>query len=183
MKDVQMGEGSFTLRRVLKASNLFMIGVRAAVIAGAASLIGILFNLGVNPRSIPLFADQPYDVYVVCETENDLVEIERVSARDLALSTTEGRTIIDARPREDFYRGHIPGAISLPHDTLACPHPETIQMLKSQNQMVVVYGSGSPDTGAVLAEELQREGIPRVTYLEGGFSAWLDADMPIQKVQ
>lgn len=178
-----MDEGLLKPQSVLKPTNLFMIGVRAAAIACAASIIGILYNLGVNPRSIPFFAHKQYDVYVICEAETDLVGIERVSSKDLAQSTAEGRTIIDARPPGDFYRGHIPGAISIPHDTLACPHPETVQMLKGQNQQIVVYGNGSPDTGRLLAEELQREGVPRVAYLEGGFSAWLDAGMPVQKVR
>lgn len=165
---------------ILRFSELVPIFIRAVLIAAGAALAGICVNLFIHPKPIPFIATQPYDVYVVCPEGGELRGIEKISAEALSLAELEQKILIDSRPEEEFRKGHIPGAISMPHDPLICPLPETVEMLKQKGLIVIVYGDGDPNSGVLLVEELQREGLKNVMFLEGGFSGWREKGLPVE---
>ena len=156
------------------------LGLKTAAIVIAAAIAGLLYNL-VNPRAIPYFSPKPYDVYVSCPQEEKAPGIKKITIRELNELRVAGVIIVDSRPAPEYLEGHLPGAISLPYDPLACPDPKTVEMIKAGEQVVVVYGGTSHDEGVALAQGLFRQGVPMVAHLEGGFPAWVKAGMTVKK--
>lgn len=83
---------------------------------------------------------------------------------------------IDARPEEDFARGHVPNAISLNEDRYSELLPQ-FQAIWSPDKKVVVYCSEqSCNASRQVAERLRKSTEPpmhNVFVLEGGWDAWL----------
>ncbi|MCX5866992.1 MAG: rhodanese-like domain-containing protein [Proteobacteria bacterium] len=165
---------------ILRISNLLPLGLKTAAIVIVAAIAGLLLNL-VNPRAIPYFSPKPYDIYVSCPQEETAPGIKKITSRELNELRVAGVVIVDSRPTPEYLEGHIPGAISLPYDPLACPDPKTVEMIKEGERVVVVYGSTSPDEGVALAQGLHHQGVPMVAHLEGGFPAWVKAGMTVKK--
>ena len=80
---------------------------------------------------------------------------------------------LDARPEEQFARGHVPGALPLNEDHW----DEQLRMMLtawSPERKVVVYCSRqSCNTSHEVAERLRKEaGLKNVYVLEGGWEEW-----------
>lgn len=101
--------------------------------------------------------------------------------------------IIDARPAEDFARGHIPGAthfdlfgLSLV-DTSEAPLKAFMFMIHhvlelrgvSESKDVVFYGVNSDMRAARGVWFLEYYGHPNAKMLDGGFKAWQAAGAPV----
>jgi rhodanese-related sulfurtransferase len=76
---------------------------------------------------------------------------------------------VDVREREEYERGHIPGAVCVPlsslDDSVPVPLPDA--------RAYVVYCSHGPRSVAA-SEMLARAGVPGVAHLLGGLSEWPD---------
>lgn len=98
-----------------------------------------------------------------------------VSQHDL-LGLLEGRTItlIDVRPDIEFKAAHIPGALSMPVATL----PGQVNDL-SKEQEVIAYCRGPYCVFAYKAMEILRPGGYRARRLDGGFTEWRRAGLPV----
>lgn len=169
-----------TLRGLLRLNTLVSLVFWTLGIILAASGAGLLFNL-VNPWEIPLASRQPYDIYVTCPKDDEATGIKKMSAQELNQMRIGGVVIVDARARELYQEGHLPGAISIPHNPLVCPDRATVEILKARKQVVVVYGDAKSGNGISLARELHRQGVPMMAHLEGGFAAWVNAGMTVKK--
>ena len=110
----------------------------------------------------------------------------RYFARKLAFTTgpvelgrwlNEGANIqvVDVRAADDFTRGHIPDAVSLPKESWNKPRG-----LRKANVIVLYCYSQTCHLAAAAAFELATRGFS-VIELEGGFETWKDRDMPIKK--
>jgi hypothetical protein len=148
----------------------------AAGIAVAATVLALAVNL-VRPASLPLIASIPYQTLVPCPEPGGPVEAMTPTDPELASSRT---FLVDARPAEDFVRGHLPRAVNLPYDWLD-PVPDDVlrtlaeAIAASRATRVVVYGDGGrPDSGEHLGREISGHGIKNVQFLVGGAPAVLD---------
>jgi rhodanese-related sulfurtransferase/DNA-binding transcriptional ArsR family regulator len=102
--------------------------------------------------------------------------LEPITSQELAARLTEPDLIIlDVRPTEEYQRGHITGATSIPVDELA----QRINELSSQHE-IVAYCRGSYCVFADEAIEiLQAQGY-RVRRLEKGYPDWQLAGLPTE---
>jgi rhodanese-related sulfurtransferase len=115
-----------------------------------------------------------------------LAEAEDLFARKM--QGTEGLLFIDSRRGEDFAAGHIPGAVSLP--------PETIRGSGKGDhgqgsegsldfpgiQTLVVYCEGGDClTSQSLAMIMHDRGYADIRILAGGWSEWKEAGLPEEK--
>jgi rhodanese-related sulfurtransferase len=84
--------------------------------------------------------------------------------------------VLDVRPREDYERGHIAGALHVTPAQLAAGLPEWAQ---GRVELFVV-GSG-PDDGAVREASLAllRHGAHRIVEFTGGMFEWKRAGRPV----
>jgi rhodanese-related sulfurtransferase len=91
-------------------------------------------------------------------------------------------TWIDARAPLNFVRAHLPGAFSLPVETAVNMLP--VQSLPiAPDNLIVTYCDGGPcELSEALAQLLvEQAGCSRVRVLDGGFSAWVEAGLPIER--
>jgi rhodanese-related sulfurtransferase len=97
------------------------------------------------------------------------VEMER------AMRQGENIQVVDVRAAEDYAEGHIPGAISLPKDRW-----NTLAGLRKDKTNVLYCYSQVCHLAATAAVEFSGKGYP-VMELEGGFRAWKEHEMNIEK--
>lgn len=91
--------------------------------------------------------------------------METISAKELEWYAREGGSlIIDLRSRADFVRGHVPGAINVPHGQFYG------ELRGRERESVILYC----DRGALsmaVARELEKKGY-RTKSVVGGFLAY-----------
>lgn len=88
-------------------------------------------------------------------------------AEDLA-NGVDGFIVIDARKPEAFTRGHIPGAINIPHRTMS---PETTAHL-DRSKVVVVYCDGIGCNASIKGAYRMTQLGFRAKELLGGMEWW-----------
>jgi len=80
---------------------------------------------------------------------------------------------VDVRPAEDYAKGHIPQARSLPLDQI----DGRAQTLPKNKPLIVVCATGR-NAGAA-ATQLKAKGLENVVTLSGGMAAWQQAGLPV----
>ncbi len=102
-----------------------------------------------------------------------------ISADRLAYRIRAGSPplVLDIRKREDFARGHIPGAINIPLEELATRLTE-LPPAKSDEIVIVQFNVGR----TVLKAEaiLRGSGYSNVRALTGGLRKWKAAKLPTE---
>ncbi len=83
--------------------------------------------------------------------------------------------IVDVREAEDYEKGHIPGAINLPHGTWDNPR----SLSKDKTNVVYCY-SQQCHLAAHACVAFASKGYP-VMELEGGFEVWEQHDLQTQE--
>jgi rhodanese-related sulfurtransferase len=102
--------------------------------------------------------------------------VSRLQPQDLTLLINrEDATVIDVRDSNAFIKGHIIGAINIPHTRMK----DSMEKLKKYQDKPVVLvcatGQTSPQEGA----KLQKNGFEKVYFLSGGIAAWQGAGLPL----
>ena len=97
------------------------------------------------------------------------VELERM------MKQGESINIVDVRAAEDYAEGHIPGAVNLPKDKW-----HTLEGLRKDKTNVLYCYSQVCHLAATAAVEFASKGYP-VMEMDGGFRAWKEHDMEIEK--
>ncbi len=102
-------------------------------------------------------------------------ELEVVGSRALLEKLRAGNvTVIDVRPPEEYRAGHVPGAISIPHEML----PDRMPELPGDKE-IVVYCRGRYCVLAREAVEFLRSKGYAATYMEDGIPEWKADDLPV----
>lgn len=105
-----------------------------------------------------------------------LLAVPRVTAGELAsLMSDEAVQVIDVRGASEWDAGHLPGVPNMPLATLAARVAEI-----SRDRPVVVHCQRG-GRSAVAASLLRARGVERVANFTGGFTAWRDAGLPVEK--
>lgn len=94
---------------------------------------------------------------------------------DGLIKRKERITVVDVRRIEDFRAGHIPGAISLPQGKW-----HTLAGLSKDRTTVLYCYSQNCKLGVAAAVEFASAGYP-VVEMEGGFEAWRQSGLEIEK--
>jgi rhodanese-related sulfurtransferase len=85
--------------------------------------------------------------------------------------------LLDVRTPEEFSRGHLPGAVNL---NFYDPDFRTKLKAMVKDQAVLVYCAVG-GRSAKAAQMLQDLRIPQVYNLDGGYTAWTRAGLPVKK--
>ncbi len=80
-------------------------------------------------------------------------------------------TIVDVRTRAEFARGHVPGAVHIPFQSVGARASE---IAAGPEDPVVVYCGHGPRAW-IAARTLRARGFQRVMYLKGHWAAWKQA--------
>ena len=103
-------------------------------------------------------------------------DIEPVTLLNLIDSGT-APPVLDVRSAAEFRRGHVPGAVHIPFQSVAW---RLHHVPGATGDTVIVYcGHGPRAYLAALA--LRRWAGRRVQFLQGHWSAWLRAGLPVER--
>jgi hydroxyacylglutathione hydrolase len=98
-----------------------------------------------------------------------------ISQIDAATARQADATIVDVRSANEWAHGHIPGALHIPLGYLADRAGE----IPSSKPVVVQCQSGA--RSSIAASVLERHGVPNISNLTGGITAWAAAGLPIEE--
>ncbi|HEV3362855.1 MAG TPA: rhodanese-like domain-containing protein [Acidimicrobiia bacterium] len=107
-----------------------------------------------------------------------LQTIPEVAPADLQsrLSNGEQIVVIDVREPEEFARGKIPGAYTIPRGVLEMQ----VDGRLPRESTVVLYCAGG-GRSALAAKSLADMGYGKVENLQGGWSAWTNSGLPVER--
>ena len=107
-----------------------------------------------------------------------LQTVPEVAPADLQsrLSGGEQVVVIDVREPEEFARGKIPGAYTIPRGLLEMQ----VDGRLPREATVVLYCAGG-GRSALAAKSLADMGFEKVENLQGGFGAWVNSGLPVEQ--
>ena len=116
---------------------------------------------------------------------NAMAQIETVPLDSAKRLLDDPNTVfVDIRDVRELEReGMIPNAFHAPRGMLEFwvdPDSPYCKPIFGEGRRLVLY-CASAWRSALATETLQKMGLPGVCHLEGGFSAWKKADLPIQE--
>jgi len=140
-----------------------------------AGLLGISSNL-IRRDSIPFIP--PKTDFVKEEKKSNTITLAEAKER---FDNGTG-FFVDARSGEDFQKGHILNAYSLPEEVFNERIDEAkIAFPDSEEFAIIVYCGGEEcDASTKLAEQLRQSGYTNVMVFFGGWDEWVKAGYPVE---
>ena len=84
--------------------------------------------------------------------------------------------LVDVRPPFDYFGGRIPGSLNLPASSIAGGAGH----IPLERTLVLICDDGLKSLE--VGREATRAGFIKVLFLEGGYDAWLAADLPTETI-
>jgi rhodanese-related sulfurtransferase len=136
---------------------------QAAILAGAAILVGLLAN-ALHPHGVKILRALP------ARANDDPNYITLDAARE---RLADGRALfLDVRSPAEFERGHIEGAWNVPANDFDREYPKVARFVAVAPEVVLYCESRRCTLAADVARRLQGLGVSRVRIFEGGWDAW-----------
>jgi rhodanese-related sulfurtransferase len=127
---------------------------------------------------LPLFEDWSMEARLKSPS-GDRLDISLAEAKNLFFQ--KAAIMIDARPNDDYEKGHIRGARSLPWHEVDQRFMEVTKDI-SVNTPIVTYCDGKTcRLSHDLANFLLDMGFTNVRILVNGWTKWQNADLPVDK--
>jgi rhodanese-related sulfurtransferase len=150
---------------------------QCAAIFTFAVFLGFSINQFRNSR-LPLFEDWSAEARLVSPSDERL-DISLVEAKKLFLQ--KAAIIIDARPEDDFEKGHIRGARSLPWQKIDRKFMEVTKDISVDTPIITYCDGETCELSHNVAKFLLDLGFTDVRILVNGWTKWQKADLPIEK--
>jgi rhodanese-related sulfurtransferase len=116
-------------------------------------------------------------------TALDLVNEAKCQITEIDLATAQAAMphalLLDVREPAEFDAGYLPGAINIPRGLLEFKISDYPQ-LSHRERDILVYCKTS-GRAALAALNLQRMGYIGVRSIHGGFDAWSQANLPVER--
>ncbi|MER5172376.1 ArsR/SmtB family transcription factor [Thioclava kandeliae] len=114
---------------------------------------------------------------VLSDYFRNLDALEPVSRDELQMRLQDGAvTVLDARPEDEYALGHLPGALSVPDETI-----EAILEKLPRDQEIVAYCRGTYCVSSFrLVAKLRAMGY-NIRRLEEGFAEWQAAGFDVER--
>jgi rhodanese-related sulfurtransferase len=106
--------------------------------------------------------------------------VDRVERKELKwkMDRAEPFVLLEILPEEDYRKGHLPGALSVPPDRVAELVPD---LVRDREAEIVVYCDHSECMASRrAAQELEALGYTNVRAYEGGKRDWIDHGLPLE---
>ncbi len=118
----------------------------------------------------------------------DVVAKAKATIKECTVSQVKDRLgpdtiLIDIRERDEYARGHIPGAIHVSRGMLEFQILKTLEHIgisaDAPNADLVLY-CGTGGRSALAAKSLDEMGFRNVRSMDGGIVAWNEAGLPVE---
>ena len=146
------------------------------IILLVGGLVGGIANL-VHPNGIPWIQD--WGNYVEAKAAEEGIEVIPLSL-SFSIHQADSHLFVDARPVEEYDKGHIPKAISLPFEALDEQFEALGQILSSDVPVIVYCKNRECDDALLLAIELRDMGKTNLLYYVDGFELWEESGCPVE---
>lgn len=113
---------------------------------------------------------------LVAEAKANIVEVSLDNARQACNSAD---VVIDVREPNEFIAGHLPNAINVPRGVLEFKINELENIIDAESNIVLYCKTSG--RAALAAQSLKSLGFTNVLSILGGFDAWHNAGMPVDK--
>jgi rhodanese-related sulfurtransferase len=158
---------------------------QALVLAVLACIVGFAFNSfsksGLHsfkrPPKVPVVSGAAAADTAVGRPEG----IRIITIDEARRFIGSGKPIIDARTKEKYDEGHIPGAILLDYYEIGRYADEVLPRLSQDKEIMVYCESAECEASQLLAEELYSRGFTKLLLYKGGFDEWSAAGMSVEK--
>jgi rhodanese-related sulfurtransferase len=141
---------------------------RTGTILLVSGVVAVVAN-SVHPRKIPWV--QNWSNHVEAKARKAGIKAIPLSVALEKFQALES-IFIDARPAPEFGRGHIPGAVSIPFQSLEEQFPILGNLVDSGKKLVVYCQNRECDDSLLLAIELQAMGASNLVLYVDGFELW-----------
>jgi rhodanese-related sulfurtransferase len=142
------------------------------VAAGLAYASNIL-----RPEPLPWWAD--YFQKKIAETRaKGLGAINVIEAK--RLYEARNHLFVDAREPSEFVAGHVPGARSIPFETVYSGLESTLEYIPKTQPLVIYCSNPACSKSRDLGEQLKFLGYKDILILSEGFDAWQAKSLPVE---
>ena len=148
---------------------------------GAMFTLAVFFVFSINQfrdSRLPLFDDWSIEARLI-SSSGERLDITLVEAKKLFLQ--EAAIIVDARPNDDYEKGHIRGARSLPWHDVDQRFMEVTKDISVDTPIITYCDGETCELSHNLANFLLELGFNNVRILVNGWTKWQNADLPIEK--
>ncbi len=154
--------------------------LQAIAIVVVAAAVAIAFNSfsrnGINPFKMSVKVPVAADSSGVGEEGIRIIGLDE--ARRFAES---GARVIDARRKEEYDAGHIPGAILFDYLDMGTYRDRVLAVLSNEFEIMVYCSEPACDDSELLAKELYALGFTKLLVFKGGFAEWSAAGLPVER--
>ena len=110
--------------------------------------------------------------------------IREVSVEEAAKRRDAGALILDVREPAEWTAGHVPGALHVPRGMIEAKADledsgREPRLADRAQEIVIHCASGA--RSALAADALQQMGFTNVSSMAGGFVAWAEKGLPVEK--
>lgn len=112
---------------------------------------------------------------IVTDAKSRITETTVARVRKMQ-ENREAFILVDVREESEWRLGHLPNAIHLSKGVIERDIEKTIP--DHQSRLVLYCGGGF--RSALAADNLQKMGYNNVVSMDGGFSGWKEAGLPIE---
>jgi rhodanese-related sulfurtransferase len=112
---------------------------------------------------------------IVIEALQSVPEVEPAALQS-RVSNGEQIVVIDVREPDEFARGKIPGAYTIPRGVLEM---QVDGRLPRESTVVLYCGGGA--RSALACRSLADMGYDKVENLHGGWQAWVNSGLPVEQ--
>ena len=143
-------------------------GKQVLILIGVALLLAAGVNL-VHPKRIPWVEDWGHRVEAQAVQDG----IALVQLSDVLNSLRDGtHVLVDARPANEYARGHIPGALSVPFEAVDSGTSISPAVLESALPLILYCSGPECDDSLLLALHLRDLDQTDVAVFIGGIEIW-----------
>lgn len=156
---------------------------QVAIIAAISIVAAVVYNQ-FSPSPLPLI--KKYDALEAADTgapedsDSTKIEIHEIDMEIMNYMLESGEAVLlDARTKEDFQLGHIPGAVNLPVYQFESEYDTALSGLEKAKTIIAYCSSYTCLDSSLLARKLYRKGHSDILVYKGGYQEWQELGNPI----